>query len=178
MLPLCWLWRTEISRKMIICLLRWGYGKLRQLPFSAASKGLDKENKMKWRQRERRQTRGFQPTCPEVSSQEKGGNLRAEGRKSRGRTETEKNKERKNVVQLSSLLLFYALVFRPPGMWDLLPRPGTEPTPTPMQALEGGVFILSTVYSFMDCIYRWLLGVQDWTLPNMTAGHSSISLLS
>ena len=34
------------------------------------------------------------------------------------------------------LLLFYVLVFWPPGMWDLVPWPGIEPVPT---ALEGEV---------------------------------------
>ena len=92
--------------------------------------------------RERRKPLGLQPMCPEVSSQEKGGNLRAEGRKLCGRTDTgRKNKKKpKIVVQLNALLLFYVLVVWPPGMWALAPWPGMEPTPPPMQALEGGGF--------------------------------------
>ena len=53
--------------------------------------------------RERRKPLGLQPTCPEVSSQEEGGNLRAEGRKLRGRTDTGKKPKNQNRVAVECI---------------------------------------------------------------------------
>ena len=73
--------------------------------------------------RERRKPLGLQPTCPEVSSQEKGGNLRAEGRKLRGRTDTgkkkQKNQNRGAVECIAVVLCFRCLAPRHVGSSSL-----------------------------------------------------------